>query len=464
MSRSHDDGSQTIPPLRTHGTSGEAGSGPASTEGVTSSSVHDERRALTEKLMERVCEPSNLNRAFKRVVSNKGAPGIDGMTVETLRTWIATNKEAFVASLQDGSYMPQPVRAVEIPKPSGGTRELGIPTVVDRLVQQAILQVLQPIFEPMFSSSSFGFRPGKSAHGAIEQASRYVEEGKRFVVDMDLEKFFDRVNHDILMSRLARTIGDKRLLRIIRRFLQAGLMRGGVVSSREEGTPQGGPLSPLLSNVLLDDLDKELESRGHSFCRYADDCNVYVASSAAASRVLSSITAWLSKTLRLKVNVTKSAAAPVEERKFLGYRLLADGRPIVAPESLARLQKKIRDATKRRTPRPVERLAADLAPLLREWGNYFRLAYSRSVYRHLDSWIRRRLRAVRLQQCKRVFTLKTYLVGRGVPEHSAWALALSGKGKWHLARTPQAHTALPTKWFSSVGLISLEQQHLSFKL
>lgn len=219
-----------------------------------------------------------------------------------------------------------------------------------------------------------------------------------------------------------------------------------------------------MSNVLLDDLDKELESRGHSFCRYADDCNVYVASSAAASRVLSSITAWLSKTLRLKVNVTKSAAAPVEERKFLGYRLLADGRPIVAPESLARLQKKIRDATKRRTPRPVARVAADLAPLLRGWGNYFRLAYSRSVYRHLDSWIRLRLRAVRLQQCKRVFTLKTYLVGRGVPEHSAWALALSGKGKWHLARTPQAHTALPTKWFSSVGLISLEQQHLSFKL
>lgn len=464
MSRSQDDGSQTIPPLRTHGTSGEAGSRPASTEGVTSSSARDEKRALTEKLMERVCEPSNLNRAFKRVISNKGAPGIDGMTVETLRPWISTHKEAFVASLLDGSYLPQPVRAVEIPKPSGGTRELGIPTVVDRLVQQAILQVLQPIFEPMFSSSSFGFRPGKSAHGAIEQASRYIGEGKRFVVDMDLEKFFDCVNHDILMSRLARTIGDKRLLRIIRRFLQAGLMRGGAVSLREEGTPQGGPLSPLLSNVLLDDLDKELESRGHSFCRYADDCNVYVASSAAASRVLSSITAWLAKTLQLKVNVTKSAAAPVEERKFLGYRLLPDGRPVVAPESLVRLEKKIRDATKRRTPRPVERVAVELAPLLRGWGTYFRLARNQDVYRHLDSWIRRRLRAIRLQQCKRVYTLRTYLVSRGVPERSAWKVALSGKGKWHLSLTPQAHAAMPTKWFTSVGLISLEDQYLSLKL
>ena len=464
MSRSREDGSQTTPRLGTHGSSGEAGSGPASTEGVKSSSARDKKRALTENLMDRVCEPSNWNRAFKRVVSNKGAPGIDGMTVEMLGPWLATHKEAVVASLLDGSYLPQPVRAVEIPKPSGGTRELGIPTVIDRLVQQAILQVLQPIFEPTFSTSSFGFRPGKSAQGAIEQASRYISEGKGYVVDMDLEKFFDRVNHDILMSRLARTIGDKRLLRLIRRFLQAGLMRGGIASLRREGTPQGGPLSPLLSNVLLDDLDKELESRGHSFCRYADDCNIYVASSAAASRVLTSITAWLDKTLRLKVNVAKSAAAPVGERQFLGYRLLADGRPVVAPESFVRLRGKIRAATKRRTPRPVEQVAVELTPLLRGWGAYFRLAQSGEEYQRLDSWIRRRLRSIRLHQCKRVFTLKKYLVSRGVPERDAWKLALSGKSRWRLSRTKQSHMAMRNIWFYSIGLFSLERQHLSFKL
>lgn len=297
----------------------------------------ERQRALTARLMEQVTEPANLNRAYARVMANKGAPGVDGMTVRQLGGWVRQHKQELIASLLDGSHQPQPVRGVQIPKPGGkGMRQLGIPTVVDRLVQQAMLQVLEPILDPTFSTSSYGFRPGRSAHEALSKARKYVAEGRDIVVDMDLEKFFDRVNHDILMARLGRWVGDKRMLAIIGRFLRAGLMTDGVCVSREEGTPQGGPLSPLLANLLLDDLDKELERRGHKFCRYADDCNIYVQSQAAGERVLASVTEFLETKLRLRVNRDKSAVAGVMERKFLGHRLLPGGRLGIATQSLER--------------------------------------------------------------------------------------------------------------------------------
>src|SRR6476661_8688216 len=293
-----------------HGDPGEGSTGPGVSEERQAPTALDPARALTERLMEEVCQPDNLNQAYRRVQANQGAPGVDGMTIDDLPSWIATHKQEFLAALRDGSYQPQPVRGVEIPKPGGGVRQLGIPTVVDRFVQQAILQVLEKILDPTFSTSSFGFRPRRGAHDALAQASRYVSEGRPIVVDLDLEKFFDRVNHDILMSRLARRIGDKRLLKIIRRFLEAGMMQDGVCVERHEGTPQGGPLSPLLANLLLDDLDRELERRHHKFCRYADDCNIYVQSQSAGERVLASVTAFLEGRLKLRVNRTKSTVAP----------------------------------------------------------------------------------------------------------------------------------------------------------
>lgn len=295
------------------------------------------QRALTERLMEKVCEPENLNRAYARVKANKGGPGVDGMRIDGLREWVNAHREKFLASLLDGSYKPSAVRGVQIPKPGGkGMRQLGIPTVVDRLVQQAMLQVLEPILEPVFSESSYGFRPGRGAHDALAKAREYVGEGRGWVVDIDLEKFFDRVNHDMLMARLGRWVGDKRFLRIVGEFLRAGLMQEGVCQARHEGTPQGGPLSPILSNLLLDDLDKELERRGHRFCRYADDCNVYVGSKEAGERVLAGLTLFLEKKLKLRVNKDKSAVAKVQERKFLGHRLLAGGGLGIAPQSLER--------------------------------------------------------------------------------------------------------------------------------
>lgn len=449
-------GDQTNTPLGGHRGNGDAGSEPVPCEAVSPLPVNDGTRALTVNLMERVCEPSNLNRAYKRVKGNKGAPGIDGMTVETALDWLKKHKERLIQSLLDGSYQPSPVRGVDIPKPNGGTRGLGIPTVVDRIVQQAILQVLEPIFEPTFSPYSYGFRPGRSAKDAVTQARTFVAEGKEFVVDMDLEKFFDRVNHDILMSRLARRIADKRLLRIVRRFLLAGIMKDGVVVEREKGTPQGGPLSPLLSNILLTDLDEELTRRGHSFCRYADDCNIYVASQAAAERVLASMTRWLSERLHLQVNAKKSAAAPTFTRKFLGFRLTSGGRIQIATESRERLRKRLIELTKRRTPRPIEVIAKSLTPVLRGWGNYFRIAEGRSFFREIDQWLRRRLRAIRLLQCKRAYARAKFLMGLGVPPAASWKLAKSGKGMWRLSGSPPAHQGMNTQWFERIGLFSLE--------
>ncbi len=304
---------------------------------VLTASAEDE--TLTEQLMEKICKPSNLNRAYKRVKANKGAAGVDGMSVGELFGWIAKHKESLIESLLTGNYQPQPVLGVEIPKPGNkGVRELGIPSVVDRLVQQAIHQVLEPIFDPGFSDSSYGFRPGRSAHQALKKAQEYVQEGHEIVVDIDLENFFDCVNHDILMSRLAKRIDDKRLLKIIRRFLEVGMMKQGVCTKRLSGVSQGSPLSPLLSNVLLDELDKELEHREHKFCRYADDSNIYVRSLRAGKRVMESVKKFLEKHLKLKVNETKSGCAPVEERQFLGYRLLSDGKLVISAHSVKRME------------------------------------------------------------------------------------------------------------------------------
>jgi RNA-directed DNA polymerase len=409
--------------------------------------------------MEKVCERDNMNRAYKRVKANKGAPGVDDMNINDLRGWLKERKDELIASLLNGSYRPNAVLGVQIPKPGGGMRQLGIPTVVDRLVQQAILQVLDPIFDPSFSESSFGFRPGRGAHDALRSAQRHVAEGRQIVVDCDLEKFFDRVNHDLLMSRLARRIRDKRLLGIIRRFLEAGMMQKGVCSERYEGTPQGGPLSPLLANILLDDLDRELEKRGHRFCRYADDCNIYVHTQKAGERVLTSIRAFLEKKLKLKVNREKSAVAPVWERKFLGCRLLAGGRLGIAPKSLERAKERVRDITRRNRPMPFEERIRRLNSFLTGWVSYFRVAEGFSHLTGMDEWIRRKLRCLRLKQCKRAKTIADFLRENGVREDRAWELSLSGKGWWRLSNTPQAHRAMSLSWFAKQGLVSLTNRY-----
>ncbi len=440
-----------------HGVTGEGGTG--TREERQASTAWGQNRALTQHLMEKVASSANLNQAYKRVKANDGAPGVDGMTAAALRAWIAENRERLVASLLDGSYQPKPVRGVEIPKPGGGMRQLGIPTVADRLVQQAIAQVLEPVLDPAFPASSFGFRPGRGAHDALRQAQEYVASGYETVVDLDLEKFFDRVNHDILMARLARRVGDKRLLRIVRRFLQAGMMADGVCMKRHEGTPQGGPLSPLLANLLLDDLDKELERRGRRFCRYADDCNIYVRSQAAGERVMASVTVFLEKRLRLKVNRQKSAVAPVGERQFLGHRLNAEGKLGIAPKSIARAKDRLRKITRRNRGLSLERMISEANAFTTGWVTYFRHAQGKAALRDLDGWLRRKLRCVRLKQCKRAKTIAAFLKENGAGGERAWTTAASGKGWWCMARTPAAHEAMSTAWFGSMGLVSLALRH-----
>jgi RNA-directed DNA polymerase len=381
------------------------------------------------------------------------------MTVGELYDWLAEHKGELVESLLDGSYEPQPVLGKEIDKPSGGKRRLGIPTVVDRLVQQAILQVFEGIVEPTFSEWSYGFRRGRNAHQAVKQAAEYVAEGRSIVVDIDLAKFFDRVNHDMLMARVARHVSDKRLLRITRRFVEAGMMWDGVCIERYEGTPQGGPLSPLLANLLLDDLDKELERRGHSFCRYADDCNIYVRTQKAGERVLSSVTRFLEEKLRLQVNQGKSAAAPVQERQFLGYRILGDGRLVMAPRSLERIKRRIRQITRRNRGISLEQMIRELNSYVTGWVTYFRYAACKSHLQRLDEWIRRKLRCVRLKQRKRTKPVTDFLQNLGVPEWNAWRLALSGKGWWRKAGAPQAQQAMSIAWFKAQGLVSLSGRY-----
>jgi group II intron reverse transcriptase/maturase len=389
------------------------------------------------------------------------------MTVEELRAYLREHWLGIKAELLAGDYQPQPVRKVEIPKPgSKGMRMLGIPTVADRLIQQALQQVLSPLFEVSFSESSYGFRPRRSAQQAVLKAREYVRAGRRWVVDIDLEKFFDRVNHDILMSRLARRIKDKRVLRLIRRYLQAGMMANGLATVRREGTPQGGPLSPLLSNILLDELDKELERRGHKFCRYADDCNIYVQSRSAGERVMKSITKFLERRLRLKVNAEKSAVARPWERKFLGYSLTwhREARLKVAASSVQRLKEKLREIFRRGRGRNVGRLIeADLTPLLRGWMNYFRLAEVKGIFDELDSWMRRKLRCLIWRQWKRPFARAKGLLRRGLEEIQAWKSATNGRGPWWNAGAAHMHAAFPKTHFDRCGLLSLLEQRRRFQ-
>ncbi len=416
-----------------------------------------ESPASTERLMEEVLEAENLRLALKRVKGNKGSPGIDGMTVERLPGYLKEHWATHREQLLSGRYKPQAVRRVEIAKPGGGKRKLSIPTVLDRFIQQAVLQVLRGRWDRTFSESSFGFRPGRSAHQAVAAAQRFIEEGHGYVVDLDLEKFFDRVNHDMLMGRVAKRVEDKRLLKLIRAFLNAGVMENGLESPSVEGTPQGGPLSPLLSNLLLDDLDRELEKRRHRFVRYADDCNIYVRSERAGMRVMGSVKSFLAKKLKLKVNEEKSAVGKAEERKFLGFRFLSGKvlKRTIAPEALARFRRRVAGVTRRTRGVSLERMVRDLTPHLIGWRNYFGFCQTPSVLGHLDSWIRRRLRCAVWKGWKRGTNRFAQLRKHKVGKVMAAQTAGSPHGPWRLSRSPVLSLALPNVYFHSLGLPSL---------
>ena len=408
--------------------------------------------------MEAVVERENLLAAYRRVKANKGAPGVDGMTVDDLMEHLENVWPRIREELLEGRYEPAPVRLVEIPKPGGrGMRQLGIPTVLDRLIQQALNQVMQPFFEPYFSERSYGFRPGRNTWQAVLRAREYASKGRRWVVDMDLEKFFDRVNHDVLMARLARRIEDKRVLGLIRRYLTAGIMAGGLVSPRVQGTPQGSPLSPLLSNIMLDDLDKELEKRGHAFCRYADDCNIYVRSKRAGERVLASVAKFLESRLRLSVNWEKSAVDRPWKRKFLGYGMTSHRRPRlkVAPAGVDRFKGKLRDLFRRGRGRSISQAIEEMKPILLGWANYFRLAETKGVFEELDGWIRRKLRCIVWRQWKRPRTRAKKLMKRGLKEERAWKSAYNGRGPWWNSGASHMNEAFPKSYFEKLGLVSL---------
>jgi RNA-directed DNA polymerase len=455
-------------------TSGVAGAGcngrnpAASSDGAESATAARGRtkaEVTTEGLMERVVERGNMWAAYERVLRNKGAPGADGMRVGELKAWLQAHWPTVRAALLAGSYLPREVRAVDIPKPQGGVRTLGVPTVVDRLVQQALLQVLQPIFEPGFSDSSYGFRPGRNAGQAVRAARDHVRSGRHWVVDMDLAKFFDRVNHDLLMARVARQVTDARVLKLIRRFLQAGLMRGGVVQPRTQGTPQGGPLSPLLSNILLTDFDRELERRGHAFVRYADDSNVYLASRKAAEHAFEAMRNYLESELQLQINPDKSAVARASQRDFLGYGLVGRERARlkVARASIQRLRQRVKDVLRDNRGKSAAAVIEALNPLLRGWTNYFRWAEVKNVWQELDGWVRRRLRGRLWRQCKRSLARARMLMKRGLPEERAWRSATNGRGAWWNAGADHMNTAFPKSYFDHMGLVSLVDLHRRFQ-
>ncbi len=419
-----------------------------------------ESPAETERMMEEVCEKENCREALRRVKANKGSPGVDAMSVDELPGYLVQHWPEIRAQLLSGTYRPQPVKRVEIPKPDGGRRKLGVPTVLDRLIQQAVLQVLQRRWDASFSDHSYGFRPGRSAHQAVARAQQYIIEGYGWVVDLDLEKFFDRVNHDRLMARIAQRISDKRLLKLIRAFLTAGVMEDGLVSAVDEGTPQGGPLSPLLSNLVLDELDRELERRGHRFVRYADDCNIYVRSERAGQRVMESVTSFIEKRLKLKVNAQKSAVARPEERTFLGFTFKrfgesADLRRSIAPKAMRRFKERVREITRRNRGVSMKCMVEELSAFLRGWRAYFGFCQTPEVFNSLDSWVRRRLRAVQWKQWRRPQRRCAALLKGGVSWVFAVTTAASAHGPWHLARCQAVQVALPNAYFDSLGLFRL---------
>jgi RNA-directed DNA polymerase len=439
------------------GAEGEARSAAAQEPEACTAKACLERPAVAGPSMEAVVERENLKTALAQVKRNKGAAGIDGMSVNDLPAYLKKHWPTIRAQLLDGTYKPQPVRRVEIPKASGGIRLLGIPTVLDRLIQQAVMQVLQADWDPTFSEASFGFRPKHSAHQAVERAQAYIASGYAVVVDLDLEKFFDRVNHDVLMGLIAKRVADKRILKLIRGFLTAGVMEGGLVSPTEEGTPQGGPLSPLLSNLMLDVLDKELEKRGHRFVRYADDCNIYVRSQRAGGRVMAGIERFLAKRLRLKVNKAKSAVAKPSVRKFLGFSFTGGNEPRrrIAPQALARFKARVRELTRRTCGRSLAQIVKELSVYLTGWRGYFGFCQTPSVLRALDEWLRRRMRAIAWKQWKtgpaRFAELRRCGVGRDLAAKTAG----SPHGPWRLAVSPALHIAMQISFFRSLGLRSL---------
>ncbi|WP_297989387.1 group II intron reverse transcriptase/maturase [uncultured Anoxybacillus sp.] len=412
-------------------------------------------------LLNQILSRENMLLALKRVEQNKGSHGVDQMPVQNLRTHIVENWQSIKEAILKGTYEPMPVRRVEIPKPDGGVRLLGIPTVTDRLIQQAIAQVMSKIYDPLFSEHSYGFRPNRSAHDAVRKAQGYIREGYRWVVDIDLEKFFDQVNHDRLMSTLAKRIHDKPLLKLIRKYLQSGVMIHGVVSSTEKGTPQGGPLSPLLSNIILDELDKELEKRGHRFVRYADDCNIYVKSKRAGERTMASVQQFIERKLRLKVNMKKSAVARPWKRKFLGFSFTDAKEPNVriAKESLKRMKKKVREITSRKMPYPMEYRIQKLNQYLLGWCGYFALADTESPFRKLDGWIRRRLRMCLWKNWKTPKTRIRNLIKLGVPSWKAYEWGNSRKGYWRISNSPILHKTLGNSYWNDQGLKSLQERY-----
>lgn len=416
-------------------------------------------------IVEKMVRPGNLLQAYRRVKRNGGAPGVDGITVNELGARLRGELARATQEIRSGTYRPQPVRVVEIPKPGGGTRKLGIPTVLDRVMQQALLQVLTPVFDPQFSSSSFGFRPGTGAHAAIRQAQRHMQAGNRWVVDVDLAKFFDRVNHDVLMNLVARRVTDRRALLLIRRFLQSGILVGGLTSPTLEGTPQGGPLSPLLSNIMLDVLDKQLELRNHRFCRYADDCNVYVKSRRAGERVMLSLTSFLKRRLRLEVNQQKSAVDRVYCRQFLGYSVLRRRTAplIVAPDREKRLKIKLRPLLRAGRGRSIAATLAALRPKLQGWVGYYQLCEAKAAFQRLDEWLRRRIRVLFWRHWKRHATRRRELIRGGLTPAHARQSAGNGRGPWWNAGATHMHIAVPTRRLRELGYLSLLEEYQRLK-
>lgn len=428
-------------------------------KGVEYLSQLERQRTLTTNILEEVVDYANLNSAYKQVSANGGSGGIDKMDTAELRQWMGKNINTLRKEILEENYQVSPVRKVEIPKPNGGKRMLGIPTVKDRLVQQAIHQRLIQHYDPRFSENSYGFRPRRSAQQAVQQASNFIKSGNEWVVDIDMEKFFDKINHDRLMQRLSKGIGDKRILRLIHAYLRAGMMEGGLVEQRTAGTPQGGPLSPLLSNIVLDELDKELEKRGHSFCRYADDCNIFVKSHKAGERVLASIIKFIEGKLKLKVNREKSGVRHCSEVKFLGYTCLPDGGIRVADKSINRLKDKVREITRRNRGVRFDQLIKELNLVIRGWTNYFTLANRwLSEFNALDGWIRRKLRCCRLKQCGRRYTIVKLLTSMEIPIQKSWNVVMYSQGWWAMSKKLAVGHAMNNQWFAAMGLLSLKER------